>query len=103
MFNTVKFLIIKFSDLETKQKYCKLTFGKDLTIRWNNEIINIAATHDRTQKQRENRKVLHDQLKEMKDNGTENVGIRNNRIVKNFQAVPSGTRTTWASIAQNLN
>ena len=96
-------LVIKFTDTDTKQKYCKLTFGKDLTLRWENEIIKVAATHDRTPKQREKRRELKVQLKEMEDSGIKDIGIRNNRIVTNFQAATSGTRTNWASIVQNLS
>ena len=100
----VRPLVVKFKDPQTKEKYGALTFGKRLSVRVNNEIIHIPATHDRTKSQREEYKKLANELKSRNEAepGT-NFVIRNRRIVPNFQDAPSGTRTTWASIASSLN
>ena len=65
-------------------------------------MINVSATHDKTKKQRDDYKKLSSELKERKENGEENVGIRNNRIVTNFQNQTRGTKQTWATIASSM-
>ena len=91
-------LIVKFNDQIIKENYVKLSFGKKLTLKQNQEIINVSATHDKTKKQRDHYKKLSSELKERKENGEENVGIRNNKIVTNFQNQTRGTKQTWATI-----
>ena len=95
-------LIVKFNDQTIKENYVKLSFGKKLTLKQNREIINVSATHDKTKKQRDDYKKLSTELKERKENGEENVGIRNNRIVTNFQNQTRGTKQTWATIASSM-
>ena len=74
----------------------KVSFGKKLTIMSNREIVHISVTHDKTKKQREEYQKLSSQLEERVKNSEENIGIRNNRIVKNFQNHSRGTRIAWA-------
>jgi len=96
-------LIVKFKDSNTKQIYCVMSFGKRLTIRHENEIINIVAAHDKTKKQREEYKKCLDELNTRRQEGETNLHIRNNRVVKNFLNATGGPKTTWADIAKTLN
>ena len=97
-------LVVKFKDALTKEKYCSLTFGKKLSIRRNNEVINIPASHDRTKNQREEYKKLTEELRSKREaDASSDFVIRNRRVVPNFQSAASGTRTTWASIVGSLS
>ena len=103
--NNARPLVVRFKDSETKEKYVAKTFGKKLTVKSNNEIINIPAAHDKTQKQREEHKKLSEELKrrrELNGNDDSDLVIRNNRIVSSFQEAPNGTKTTWGNIVRNL-
>ena len=103
--NNARPLVVRFKDSQTKEMYVAKTFGKKLTVKSNNEIINIPAAHDKTQKQREEHKKLSEELKrrrELDGNDDSDLVIRNNRIVSSFQEAPNGTKTTWANIVRNL-
>ena len=94
--------LVKFSDQIVKKKYVERTFGKKLSLKVGNEIIGIPATHDKTNKQREEYKKLGTELQRRQDAGEEDIGIRNNQIVQNFQKTQRGTKKTWANIAMEL-
>ena len=81
-------LIIIFKDYETKNEYVKRSFGKELHVKQNNEIIKIAVTHDKTENQRKEAKKRYD---EGKSNG------------RNFQNETSGTKKRWADIVKDLH
>ena len=96
-------LVVRFKDPQTKEKFGSLTFGKKLSLKVNNEIIQIPATHDRTKSQREEYKKLTDELRSRSEaEPNTNFVIRNGKVVQNFQNIASGTRKTWASIVSTL-
>ena len=94
-------LIVKFRDYDIKEKYITETFGKELSLTRNNEIIKIAATHDKTEKQREEYKLCREELKERSKN-EEDLIIRGNKVVKNFRTSTGGTKTLWAHIKDQI-
>ena len=89
-------LIVKYSSLQMKNDYLKK--GGSLKIQYRNEIRNVYMSIDRTMKQREVHKKLVKELKERRENGEENIAIRNEKIVTNFQKQNVAQKVTWASI-----
>ena len=100
--NNARPLVVKFRDTETKEKFIARTFGKELSLTIGNEIIKIAASRDKTIKQREEYKKCLDELNERSKN-EENLIIRGNKVIKNFRASTGGTKTLWASIKDQIN
>ena len=94
---------MRFKDEVTKKKYVTESFGRKLTLKIDDEEINVSCSHDKTFKQREEEKRLHRELTVREAQGETNLKIRSGRIIQNFQNVSGGTRTTWANIVANLN
>ena len=55
-------LIVRFKDEVTKKKYVTESFGRKLTLKIDNEEINVSCSHDKTFKQRDEEKRLHREL-----------------------------------------
>ena len=73
-------IIIKFTSIEKKTEVLKI---KDLQyIDSNNLEHNIYMTHDRTKKEQEEHRKLVKKLKERRENGEENLVIRNGKIIQ---------------------
>ena len=72
-------IIIKFTSIEKKTEVLQL---KDLTYIDSNTEYNICITHDRTKKEQDEHKNLVKKLKERKENGEEDLVIRNGKIIQ---------------------
>ena len=70
-----------------------LTHNQDLKLKVEQEIINVYVATDRTPKQREADKKLRVELNQRKENGEENITIRNDKIVPFRERA----QETWAS------
>ena len=92
-------LIVKYNTLEDKNEILKKSGY--LTIKSGNEVRPIFVSIDRTINQRESHKKLVKELKERRDNGEENIVIRNDKIITNFQKEKAAERVTWASVVEN--
>ena len=92
-------LIVKFKNDQTRSRI--LGSSSKLNIKHDNEVRPIYVSIDRTPKQREEHKKLVEELKGRKRNGETDLVIRNNKIVKNFQANPEVQRITWSSLFKN--
>jgi hypothetical protein len=81
--SSIRPIIMKFSSEEMKFKALKL---RNLKYQGN----DIYISHDRTKKEREERKLLVKSLRERRANGEENLFIKNGKIVKEvpFRANP---------------
>ena len=97
--DSVRPLIVSFKNEEIKKTM--LSQGRELSIKRNNEEIRIYSSIDRTQKQREQHKLLVETMKSRKENGEDNLGIKNGRIVENFQKIGGPTRVRWADLFIN--
>ena len=84
-------LIVKFKDYDTKQIFVDKTFGFSLKVKSEHEIIEIGATHDKTEKQREEAK-----RKRSESGATSSSG-------QNFQQGPRVPRVRWATVARGIN
>ena len=91
-------LIIKYTSAEIKSKYLRTSF--DLKIKHCNEIKKIYASIDRTEKQREKHRKLVSELKKRKEEGEENIVIRDGKIIQSFPKDKVAQRVTWASLLQ---
>ena len=96
---SVRPLIVSFKNEEIKKTM--LSQGRELSIKRNNEEIRIYSSIDRTQKQREQHKLLVETLKIRKENGEDNLAIKNGRIVENFQKIGGPARVRWADLFVN--
>ena len=96
--NKTRPLVIKFSDIELKKNYLKKS--GDLKIKHGNEIIPVYASIDRTEKQHEKHKKLVTELKARKEAGEQNLVIRGEKIIENFQKDTSAQKVTWISLFQ---
>ena len=76
----VRPILIKFCDEETKMKYLKES--RDLKIKVGDEEERIYVSNDLTRNQREKTKQLATEIKKRRDQGEENLVIRNFQIVK---------------------
>ena len=75
-------IIMKFSTYEKKQEILEL---RDLEIKTeSNEILRISIEPDRTIKEQKEHKKLVLQLKKRRDEGEENIFIRNEKIIKSW-------------------
>ena len=70
----------------------------DLKLRWNNEIRRIYASIDRTEKQRKEHSRLVKELKDRKEAGEVNIGIRDEKIVQIFRNGNAAPRVTFADL-----
>lgn len=95
-------LIVKYHDVKIKQKYCNMAFGKNLKLRANNEIIDIAVSHDKTIKQREESKKRFEQNKVRNKNDAENKSDSQEEDEENFQDARTAPKPTWASVLKNM-
>ena len=102
--NNARPLVVKFTDIQTKNTIKDLSFGKKLTLKTNqSEILEISVSHDRTPKQREYFKKLHDELaKQKRESGDDTLVIRNGKIVRDFPSDSRREKPTWASVARML-
>ena len=96
--NKTRPLVIKFSDIELKKNYLKKS--GDLKIKHGNEIIPVYASINRTEKQHEKHKKLVTELKARKEAGEQNLVIRGEKIIENFQKYTSAQKATWTSLFQ---
>ena len=89
-------LVVKFKSNEQKQRALKNS--GDLKINYQNEIKTIYASIDRTEKQRNEHRKLVEMLKQRKQNGETNIGIRDGSIVQIFRREAAARTVTWASL-----
>ena len=92
----VRPLIVKFKSVEIKNNMLKKT--SKMNIKHDNEVRPIYVAIDRTEKQREEHRKLVSELRERKSRGENDLIIRNNKIVKNFQDASGANRVTWNSL-----
>ena len=93
---TARPLVVKFKTFENKQRALKNS--GDLKIKCGNEIKPIYASTDKTEKQRAEHRKLVEKLKERKENGETNIGIRDGNIVQIFRKDTAARQTSWASL-----
>ena len=91
-------LIVKFQDLNIKEKYCKLAFGKNLKLRTNNESVEVAVTHDKTKKQREESRRRYEQHRARNSDETES----NRNDEENFQEIRGAPKPSWATVLRTM-
>ena len=89
-------LVVKFKSADTRNKI--LSNSRDLFLTENRNRTPVFVSIDRTPKQRAEHKKLVTELKSRKENGDENIGIRNGRIIENFQKSTTSTRIRWADL-----
>ena len=89
-------LIIRFKTCDIKNKF--LSKSSDLSLRENNEDIQIFASIDRTPKQRKDHSKLVEELNLRKENGEENLIIRNGKIIENFRKLDPPNRVKWSNL-----
>ena len=89
-------LVVRFKSVDNKLKVLKQT--ADLKIKWNNEIRPIFASIDRTEKQRKEHNELVKSLKDRKEAGEKNLGIRDNKIVTIFRKENVVQKATFADL-----
>ena len=92
-------LVVKYASSTVKDKFLKSS--GDLKIKFNNQMKPIYASVDRTEKQRESHKKLVEEFKRRKQSGEENIVIRGERIIENFQRDSGVQRISWASLFRN--
>ena len=90
-------LIVKFNDVQTKQKYCRMSFGKTLKLRADNEIINVAVAHDKTKKQREESKNRFEQKRARNQNEGGASGS-----AENFRDAREAPKPSWATVLRTI-
>ena len=83
------------------KKWEMLRASKNLKYVQEHESFPIFAAPDRTEKEREERKMLVTQLKQRRDNGEENLIIRRNRIVTKLRTVNGAGIEPFQQPAQN--
>ena len=91
-------LVIKYASLQIKNKFLKSS--GNLKIKTNNEIKPIYISIDRTQNQRAKHRQLVNEMKKRREDGEENLVIRGEKIVQNFQKEEGAKKITWASLFQ---
>ena len=93
-------LVIKYTSSQLKNKFLKSS--GNLKIKTNNEIkpIYIYISIDRTQNQRAKHRQLVNEMKKRREDGEENLVIRGEKIVQNFQKEEGAKKITWASLFQ---
>ena len=89
-------LIVRFKSVEIKNEVLKQT--ADLKLRWNNEMRRIYASIDRTEKQRKEHSKLVKELKDRKEAGEVNLGIRDEKIVQIFRNGNAAPKVTFADL-----
>ena len=92
-------LVVRFKAYEDKQRVLKQT--GDLKVRWQNEVIDVYASIDRTEEQRKEHKELVRKLKARKEAGEMNLVIRDDKIIENFRTANASQRVTFASLFRN--
>lgn len=97
--NVTRPVVVKFANVETRKRV--LTANEDLKLKFNDEIINIFVSVDRTQKQREVHKKLVNELRRRKDAGDTDLVIRNDKIVTNFRKTNGNTKIKWSDLFKN--
>ena len=101
-------LVVRFNNIDTKKKYCDLSFGKKLSLKFENEVVNISVTHDKTKKQREESKARYESMANARirnnqaDTGVDTGAVNNGASTSNFQNQPRGPKPTWANVLKNL-
>ena len=102
----MRLLVVKFVDLQTKQKYSDKAFDAELKLLRNNEVIKIGVAHDRTKKQREESRKRYEERKSRTSTITQGSTSTNSsdeqQQNRNFQSQVRGARPTWAKVLRNL-
>ena len=89
-------IAVRFKSVDSKNKYLKKS--AHLKVKENHEDIPVYVSIDRTMKQRAAHRKLVDELKNRRREREENLVIRNNKIVTNFQREHVAQRTSWSSL-----
>ena len=99
--------MVRFHNIDTKKKYCDLSFGKKLSLNFENEVVNISITHDKTKKQREESKARYESMARTRNNQSDTgagTGAVNNGVsISNFQNhLKAATNDEYLSTIGNL-
>ena len=89
-------LIVRFKSVVNKENVLKKT--GDLKLRWNNEVRRVYASIDNTDKQIKEHSKLVKELKERKEAGELNLGIRNDKIVTTFRRENAAQRVIFSDL-----
>ena len=91
--NKVRPLLIKFKNEEKKWEVLKSSKG--LRLLTDNVSYPLFMSVDRTLKEQQSRKILLKELRERKNNGEENLMIRNNSIIKKPSLFRLSAKNFW--------
>lgn len=93
-------LLLKLSTAEYKKEV--LHNCRDLKYLENNLSTPIFYSLDLTQTQRDERRVLVQELKERKTNGEKNIGIRDGKVTTVKKTFPKGAQPSWADLFKSI-